>query len=112
MGDAGYGGDHRLGESLPAQVVGRDRRVLDHVMQDGDDPGLRPLHAVHDPQRVEDVRQALLVHLALVGSGGDLQRLLDGRHGIPRRPVLARRIGRHVGPSPFRGTFGRQVVSP
>ena len=50
-------------------------------MEDGDDLGVQALHAVHDPQRVQDVGEALLVHLALVGTGGDLDRLLNGRHG-------------------------------
>ena len=84
VGQALHGCEDSLVETFSPQILGRDRSILDHVMEDGHDLRRFTLHGVHDPERVEDVRLAVLVLLPLVGSGGDLQRFLDGRHDFPR----------------------------
>ena len=64
--------EDRFAEARPAQVIERHLRVLDNIMQDGDDLRLLALDPAHDPQRVKDVRQALLVLLPFVRLGCDL----------------------------------------
>ena len=93
----------------PEEVVGRHRGVLDHVVEDGDDLRLRALDGRHDPQRVEDVGKPLLVHLARVRPGRDLQRFLDRRHHSPcgsRRGAPARERAAVTGPGAFGGWGG------
>src|SRR5271166_1618285 len=86
---------------------------LDHVMEDGHDLRRFILHGVHDPERVEDVRLAVLVLLPLVGSGGDLQRFLDGRHDFPRYETRSDRETPTVrcGTPPGRSCTGRGCCS-
>ena len=58
-----------LAEAGLPQVVGGDRRVLDHVMEDGDDLGFLALHAHHRPKRMQDVRLPSFVLLSFMGLG-------------------------------------------
>ena len=68
MGHTSQGGQDPLAEALPTEVVFRDRRVLDHVMEDCHDLRRFALHGDHDRERVEEVRLADLVLLPLVRS--------------------------------------------
>src|SRR4051812_11584567 len=78
-------------------MVSTDRRVLDHVMEDGNNLGLLALDAHHRPQGMEDVGQPLLILLAFVGPCGYLQSLLDRRHGC--RPFVLSFLSRSVTPN-------------
>ncbi|WP_246366403.1 hypothetical protein [Kibdelosporangium persicum] len=69
--------DHVLRAARGAKVRGRERRVLDDVVQHGGHLGMRAPHPRHHAQRVVDVRVAALVDLAGVCLAGDPDGVIE-----------------------------------